>query len=107
MNDSEESLECLKLEIIADSHEDFPTELPKTLPSERFVHYHIDLLQGESFSLKPRTDPPSLRPMRLRNLFTNFSPEVTFALVRLHGLLLCFLPPRWMESYDFALITEH
>jgi hypothetical protein len=36
--------------------------------------------------------------MRLRKLFTNLSPKVTFARVPLHGFLLYFLPPRMMES---------
>ena len=35
INDSEELLEFLKLEIIEDFTEVFPTELPKTLPPER------------------------------------------------------------------------
>jgi hypothetical protein len=46
-----------------------------------------------------------LRPMKSRNLCTNFSPKVTVSRVCPHGLLLCFSPWRRMESYGFALIT--
>jgi hypothetical protein len=81
---SEESLECLKLEIIADLTEVSSGKFPKALPSERIVDHRIDLLpRTKPFSRAP-TDSPRLRPMRLRKLCTNFSSKFTFARVRLH-----------------------
>ena len=48
---------------------------------------------GQSPSLEPLTHTLSLRPRRLRKSCTSFSPKITFARVRPHGLLLFFLPP--------------
>jgi hypothetical protein len=73
MNDSQESLECLKLEVIEDFTEVFPTELPETLPSKRFVDHHIDLLPG--------TKPFSRAPYRLSKFETNEVEKVVHELL--------------------------
>ena len=102
INDCKETIECLQLVIFEEFTEFFSTESP----TELFLDHHIDLLPGTKPLSRALTDSPSLRPVRLKKLYTNFSPKVRFARVRLHGLLLCFLPPRRMSSYGFALITE-
>jgi hypothetical protein len=87
INGAEELLECLKLEVIEDLTEVFLTELPKKL-QKRFREPPIDSPNFESDEVEKSAHKP---------------PKVTFARVRLHGLLLCLLPPRRMENYGFCL----
>jgi len=98
MNNSEESLEYLKLEIIEDLTGVFPTESPKTLPPERFVDHHIDLL--------PETKPFSRAFYRLSKFETDEVEKVVQEL--LSQCYTCpstspwaapvLLPPKRMES---------
>jgi len=44
--------------------------------------------------------------MRLRKLFTNFSPKVISDRVRLYWPLLFWFLPKWLECCGFVLITE-
>jgi hypothetical protein len=50
----EEPRECSNIEIVKEFSDVFPEELPKTLPPERSVDYHIDLIPGSNpFSRAP------------------------------------------------------
>jgi len=69
-----------------------PNSLRLSLLNEFWITTLICCL-AEGLSLEPPTDFPSLRPMRLRKLCTNFSPKVIFPRVRVI-LLLCFLPEK-------------
>jgi len=106
MNGCEELLECLKWKLSKTLLKSFlPNCLGHSLLNVLWITTLICCL-GQSPSLEPLTDSPNLRPISLRKLCPKFSPKVTFARVRTHGLPLCFLPPKRMESYGFALITE-
>ena len=106
MNGSKESLQCLKLEVIEDFTEIFPTGLPKTLLSERFLDHHIDLLPGtKSFSRAPyrlckfETDEiEKVEHELLSQSYIRPSTSPWAASVLFH--------PRRLKSYGFALITE-
>jgi len=58
---SEESRECSNIEIVEEFSDVFPEELRKTLPPERSVDHHIDLISGSK--------PFSRAPYRLSGSF--------------------------------------
>jgi len=53
---------------------------------------------GHFLFLEPLTDSPSLRPMRLRRLYTNFSPNVKFVRIVPSGCFCAFWPHKRSEA---------
>jgi hypothetical protein len=70
---SEESRECSNIEIVKEFSDVFPEELPKTLPPERPVDHHIDLIPGSK--------PFSRAPYRLSKFETDEVEKVVHELL--------------------------
>ena len=72
--------------------------LPKTLPPERLWITTLICCLGQSLSLETPTDSPSLTPMRLRKLCTNFSPKKD----EKHPELLAHSPHWRSDSQEYS-----